>query len=154
MRKSIFTHPYFIDENNLVELEQIGFVFLCMEGISKKVIVDFLVERKIPFIDVGIGVSNENNRLSGLARVTLSTATFHDHLPARINFSEGAGNEYSQNIQIADMNALNAALAVIRWKRLREFYADYSNEYSITYGIDTNTFTNDDFDNGSAVNQT
>jgi hypothetical protein len=33
-------------------------------------------------------------------------------------------NEYRANIQIAELNALNAALAVIKYKQLRGFYRD------------------------------
>jgi hypothetical protein len=63
-------------------------------------------------------------------------------------------NEYSQNIQIADINALNAALAVIKWKKLRGFYTDLGHEHNTTYGIDTNTITNDEMDNENKADQT
>ena len=42
------------------------------------------------------------------------------------------------------MNALNAALAVIKWKKLSGFYLDMEKEYNATYGIITNVITNDD----------
>jgi hypothetical protein len=46
-------------------------------------------------------------------------------LRGRVSFEDGAdGNEYNRNIQIADLNALNAALAVIKWKKLFGFYRD------------------------------
>lgn len=38
-------------------------------------------------------------------------------------------NEYDTNIQIAELNALNAALAAIRWKKLWDFYADQEGEH-------------------------
>lgn len=37
---------------------------------------------------------------------------------ARVN------DDYDYNIQIADLNALNAALTVIKWKKLWGFYLD------------------------------
>ena len=53
-----------------------------------------------------------------------------------IPFSDGAErNEYDKNIQIADLNALNAALAVIKWKKLLGFYIDQEHELYSTYTI-------------------
>ena len=57
---------------------------------------------------------------------------------------EDADNEYDKNIQIADMNALNAALAMMKWKKLFGFYADNEREHYSTYTIDTNLLTSDE----------
>jgi len=154
MRKNIFPHAQFIDEKNVDELKQMEFVFLCMEGESKKNIVDYLIGNNISFIDVGIGLCSEDNSLGGMARVTTCTPAFHNHSATRITFGEDEVNEYSQNIQIADINALNAALAVIKWKKLRGFYTDLGHEHNTTYGIDTNTITNDEMDNENKADQT
>ena len=40
---------------------------------------------------------------------------------------------YSHNIQIAELNALNAALAVIKWKKLAGFYVDLEGEHFTVY---------------------
>ena len=55
-----------------------------------------------------------------------------------------ADNDYAHNIQIADLNALNAALAVIRWKKLCGFYTDQEHEHSSTYMVGGNHIVNDD----------
>jgi hypothetical protein len=54
------------------------------------------------------------------------------------------GNEYDRNIQTAELNALNAALAVIKWKKLCGFYIDLEKEHHSTYSIDGNEMTNED----------
>jgi len=154
MRKHIYSHPSFVDKNNVNELGEMNFVFLCIDRGSKKVIADFLVERKIPFIDVGIGLYNEKDTLGGSVRVTTCTSKFHDHLPSRINFNGNGGNEYSRDIQIADMNALNAALAVIKWKKISTFYLDMEHEHNTTYGIITNSIDNGDIYDETENNQT
>ena len=46
---------------------------------------------------------------------------------------------------IADLNALNAALAVIKWKKLFGFYHDYNNEPSSTYTVEMNALQNGPF---------
>ena len=53
-------------------------------------------------------------------------------------------NEYDTNIQIAELNALNAALAVIRWKKFWDFYADQEGEHNSLYTIAGNELTNED----------
>ena len=149
MKKTIFSHPLFIDETNVSQLNPMGFVFLCIEGANKRVIVNYLIENKIPFVDVGIGLSNQDNSLGGLVRATTCTAEYSKHANTRIDFGEGEHNEYAQNIQIADINALNAALAVIKWKKLRGFYVDLRQEHNTVYCIDTNTLTNDETANAT-----
>ena len=144
MRHNIFPHAQFVDEKNVGDLNDMSFAFLCLEGANKKAIVDFLIEKKIPFIDVGIGMYNDNDVLGGNARVTTCTPDFYGHIPKRIDFTGDGNNEYSRDIQIADMNALNAALAVIKWKKLSGFYLDMEKEHNTTYGIITNVITNDD----------
>ena len=144
MRHNIFPHAQFVDERNVGDLNDMSFAFLCLEGANKKVIVDFLLEKKIPFIDVGIGMYNDNDVLGGNARVTTCTPDFYGHIQKRIDFSAEGNNEYSRDIQIADMNALNAAFAVIKWKKLSGFYLDMEKEHNTTYGIITNVITNDD----------
>jgi hypothetical protein len=144
MRNNIFSHVQSVDERNVGELNGMSFAFLCMEGSSKKAVVDFLIKKKIPFIDVGIGMYNNDDVLGGNARVTTCTPDFYGHIPKRIPFTGDGNDEYSRDIQIADMNALNAALAVIKWKKLSGFYLDMEREHNTTYGIITNVITNDD----------
>ncbi len=55
-----------------------------------------------------------------------------------------ARGEYDQNIQIADLNALSAALAVIRWKKYYGFYLDFQNECHSTYTLDRNLLISDE----------
>lgn len=53
-------------------------------------------------------------------------------------------NEYDRNIRTAELNAFNAALAVIKWKKLCGFYIDLEKEHHSTYTIDANEMTNED----------
>ena len=147
MRKKIIPHPQLIDESNIVELNSMDVVFLCIDnGQSKQMIVNYLVKNKISFIDTGIGIINENKMLSGLIRITTCTPTFNEHIN-RIPFSNIKDDAYSNNIQIADMNALNATLAVIKWKKMCGFYDDHKHEHHTVYGIRTNVMTSDEMEN-------
>lgn len=148
MHKRIFSHEVYIDSSNLDQLLGMDFVFMCLDkGNCKKIIVEKLEEAKISFIDVGMGIDIVDKTLIGIVRVTTSTDKKREHVrdKNRISFSEDAGNDaYSQNTQIADLNALNAALAVIKWKKLCGFYQDLENENHSTYTLNVNMLLNDD----------
>lgn len=147
MRTGVVPHPVKMTAEHLHELAKSKFVFLCMEGPGKKQIVEKLEELGIPFIDVGMGVYMKNDSLGGLLRVTTSTPTMRDHVhtKGRIAFTKAEDvNEYDKNIQIAELNALNAALAVIKWKKLFGFYLDQENEHYSLYAIGGNDIDNED----------
>ncbi|MFA6715532.1 MAG: ThiF family adenylyltransferase [Victivallaceae bacterium] len=148
MHRNIVTSKDFIDETNVDQLKEMDFVFLCIDkGCAKKLIIDLLEDCDIPFIDVGMGVERADNKLFGLVRVTTSSKQKRNHIQEnnRISFSaEDGEDEYSSNIQIADLNSLNAALAVIKWKKLFGFYADLENEHHSLYTIDGNILCNED----------
>ena len=87
----------------------------------------------------------EDNTLGGIVTVTTSTANKRDHFRGRTAFSDGeATNEYSENVQISELNALNAALAVIKWKKLCGYYHDVTKEHWCAYTIRTNQLTSED----------
>lgn len=148
MRRHIVAHDCYIDASNVDQLRGMDFVFLCLDsGAPKKLTVEKLEEFGIPFIDVGMGVYERDGSLGGILRITSSTVEQREHVRAkgRIPFSDGDdNNDYSRNIQIAELNALNAALAVIKWKKQFRFYLDLENEHHSTYTIDGNILTNED----------
>jgi len=148
MHQNIVAFDCYIDAANVSQLEGLDFIFLCLDGgEAKRLIVEKMEALGIPFVDVGMGVQLIDNALLGILRVTTSTVKKRDHVrnKQRTSFSDGGGNnEYSRNIQIADLNALNAALAVIKWKKLYGFYKDFENEHFSAYTIDGNMLTNED----------
>lgn len=146
MRKGIFAHEEYVGDGNVEQLQDKSFVFICIDrGEAKKTIVAKLHEWHIPFVDVGMGVYKAGDSLGGIVRVTASSATKHDHLAKHVSFGGGDPNaDYSQAIQVADLNALNAALAVIKWKKMVGFYLDLEQEHHSTYTIDGNMLANTD----------
>lgn len=146
MRKHVIPHNCFIDETTVDQLKGMNFVFLCTDrGTGKRLMVQRLEEWNIGFIDVGMGIQlRDSNELAGTIAVTTSTPSKRDHFRNRVAFSDGmAANEYSRNVQIADVNALSAALAVIRWKKLCGYYEGSREHYS-SYTIGSNYLTSED----------
>lgn len=146
MHKGIEDHAVFVDAENVEELRDMAFVFLCVDkGSAKKVIVEKLEEFNVPFCDVGMGIQLSNGSLGGIVRVTTSTEKNRSHFRDRVSFGDAVGgNEYGRNIQIADLNSLNAALAVIKWKKLFGFYRDLKSEHHSQYSVDGNLLLNED----------
>lgn len=146
MHRHIIAHNGYINISNVDQLRGMDFVFLSLDkGEAKRLIVEKLEEFGMPFIDVGMGVQLVDESLLGILTVTISTVENREQAKKRISFSEGDGNnEYDRNIQIADLNSLNAAFAVIKWKKLFGFYHDLENEHYSTYTIDGNKLVNED----------
>jgi hypothetical protein len=90
-----------------------------------------------------MGVSQADTGLTGLVKVTA-------HLPGR-DFAVPAApatppgdDDYGTNIQVADLNALNALLAVIRWKRYLGYYATESMSDETVFKLYCNEIRNGD----------
>jgi hypothetical protein len=145
MRRGIFAHDHNVTESNLASLNQLTFAFVCIDKPSAKpAVFEKLEQLGISFVDVGMGIEAVDERLRGVLRVTTSTTTKREHLSRRISVGEIADDDYRTNIQVAELNALNAALAVIKWKKLRGFYLDLELEHESTYSIDCNLLTSDE----------
>ena len=94
-----------------------------------------------------MGLFMQGGSLGGTVRTTTSTPQKRAHIwdEKRISFAAPDGdNDYNRNIQVADLNALNAVLAVIKWKKLCGFYIDLEREHHSTYTIDGDDIINED----------
>lgn len=148
MRKNIHAHTEKICLNNLHQLDKLDFIFICIDqGFIKSKIFKRLEEVNVDFIDVGMGLGVENGAIDGIIRTTASTSLMRNHIYDKKLISledEDAADDYSSNIQIAELNCLNATLAVIKWKKTLGFYVDTVKEHSSLYSIGDNNFHYDD----------
>lgn len=147
MHRGIVTHPYYIDEVNVGELVDLDFAFLCVDrGSVRGMLMNHLVNLKIPFIDVGMNLQmvHASSTLLGSCRSTLSTPQRNDHLPqyAPVDTDEEDAL-YRQNVQIADMNALNAQLAVMQWKQYFGFYQNDFHAHNLTFSVSSMSLVRD-----------
>lgn len=144
MHTGIVAHDTEVTADTVDLLQGCDFVFLCMDaGPNKRIAVDYLVKSLIPFIDVGIGLAVESGAINGILTVTSVTPKFN-HALDRISFTDTeARNDYATNIQTADMNSLNAALAVMKWKKFMGFYHDLVKEHYSVYTTNDNTLNSE-----------
>lgn len=147
MHRGIVACNEAMSEANLDKLEGVTFAFLSMDaGEEKRLVVEKLEAIGASFIDVGMGLELDEGSLGGVLRVTASTPDMRDHVHnGRVSFAGGGEKDlYSSNIQVADLNALNAVLAVVKWKKIRGFYRDLEQEHHCTYTTDGNMLLNGD----------
>lgn len=146
MRWRIVPHDTDVNAATVEALKTMNFVFLCIDaGPTKRLIVDHLEQWGIPFTDVGMGVQLVDGKLRGGLTVVTSVAENRETARKRISFTDATvENEYDRNIQIAELNALNATLAVIRWKKFCGFYHDFQREHFSSYTIDGDVMVNED----------
>ncbi len=144
IKRGIIAHPYDIDQTTVQELRQMQFVFLAADsGEVKRLLIDNLEEAGVPFIDVGLAVDEHDGSLGAMVMVTTSTPAKRDHARTYIDTSSPPPEElYEGNIQLADLNALNAILAVIRWKKHCGFYRDLGREHFSVYTLDRDQLDN------------
>ena len=122
MHNGIVSHSYMLEYDHLKELSEFNFVFIAIDANqSKKVIIEFLVDNSIPFIDSGISVNLENKNLTSTIRVNLVDKTNRETWESLIPLS-GEEDIYQTNIQLAEVNNLAATFSVIMWKKYVNFY--------------------------------
>lgn len=147
MHRSVVAHAVQIEQSNVHLLDGVTFAFICMDGGEvKRLVIERLEALGVPFVDVGMGIELVDGSLGGILRVTASTPEKRSHVhQGRICFAgDGEDDLYSSNIQVADLNALNAVMAVIKWKKIRGFYRDIEQEHHSTYTTDGNMLLNGD----------
>lgn len=117
----------YIDDSCREALDGVTFAFVCVDkGSSRAAIFDLLIGMGIPFIDVGMGLKRKHGPINGMLRATYYSPDTAEDMRQRslAELSDAPENLYRANIQIGELNALNACLAVIRYKQLRGFYLE------------------------------
>ena len=147
MRKGVVAHAENIEPETMGKIKDLNFVFVSIDdNLTKQWLLPTLQVEGIPFIDVGMGIENVDGKLLGVIRTSIGTPEDGYYSPQmrKIKADDGRkkGREYQRNIQIVELNALNAAIAVIRWKKYRGFYLDFVEEQQSTYTLDGNHFSN------------
>jgi hypothetical protein len=109
-----------ITAENIEKLQGFDFVFVSVDdGSARRHIVEWLSMKGIPFIDCGMGLNrsvvglNGTVRIAGVDRAAYERTLNTPYLPTM----DPKEDEYRRQAQIAELNALNAALAVVRFKQ-------------------------------------
>jgi hypothetical protein len=145
MHKGIHPHKNYVNGGSVALLESLDYVFICVDKNSvRNELIGLLLTLGISFIDTGLGVTLEEDKLTALIRTTTGTSLVNDHLSARIPTGDADDNEYDENIQIAELNAHNAISAIIKWKKMLGFYQDLRREFHSSFTLNVGEVLNGD----------
>jgi len=152
-RNGLHLEATYIDQSSSEALAGVTFAFVCVDkGSARSAIFDLLIELGIPFIDVGMGLKRKDGPISGMLRVTYYSKEDGAAMRARqlAEMSDTPDNLYKANIQIAELNAMNACLALVRYKQLLGFYVEDDAVLHLLFAIrDLGIITETGFDEDS-----
>ena len=136
LREGIQLHPMRVDDeatfHQFLSDYPIDFAFVCTGPSAsgrQDMIYSTLAERGIPFIDSGVNIAVEEDGIKGSIttsfyeagsmewREAIPTSRVHGDLPGY------------RNVQLPEVNALAASLAVIEWRRRTGQYASRDNSF-------------------------
>lgn len=140
MRRGVVAHPAHVTSENVEELFDANFVFLAIDtGPDKQAIVEALTGRGLPFIDTGVGLNKEADGIAGALRIMTSLPGRNDHIGRDdlISYFAGENAEYDTNLQVDELNALTANLAMVRYKKHLGFYANVEGELHTVYVVNS-----------------
>jgi hypothetical protein len=146
MHRGIVSHPYRLQDDNLAELAGMDFVFICVDnGPTRAALCGYLQAQGTAFIDVGMSIElvPQSLTLIGTCRVTLAHPGQADHVATYVPMMADTEDDalYGQNIQVADLNALNAQLAVVKWKQFFGFYHDDFGCHQLSFSVSVPSLT-------------
>jgi hypothetical protein len=137
-RNGLSVTPKFIDASCEDDMDGVTFAFVCVDkGSSRTGIFDLLLSKGIPFIDVGMGLDRKKGPINGMLRATYYSAEQGQKVRDKGSAPEHENPDvvYQTNIQIGELNALNACLAIIRFKQLRGFYYEDIPHYNLAFEV-------------------
>ena len=84
-----------------------------------------------------MGLNRKNGSLNGMLRTTYYPAEHGQKVRDKglAELSDGPNDLYRSNIQISELNALNACMAIIRFKQLRGFYFEELPYYHLLFEV-------------------
>lgn len=132
LRNDIYPHAIRIDSPSIfsefLANNPIDFAFVCIDQFTDK---DFprqdmvylaLMESKIPFIDSGVSITLGNHTVKEGAVTTSYYEAGSEQWKAIPNSRVKGNNPGYRNVQLPEVNALAASLAVMEWRRRTEQY--------------------------------
>lgn len=139
LRKGIHAHSFRVEDSawlaGFLSEHSIDYVFVCIDQRTdsdsprQDVVYEALTEAGVPFIDSGVSITIENDTICG--SITTSTYSsgslkWQNSIPnARV---DGELPVY-RNVQLPEVNALAAALALMEWRRRTGQYVSESTSF-------------------------
>jgi uncharacterized protein DUF6791/ThiF family protein len=139
-RKGLTIKRRYVDRSSVDDLKDVTFAFVCVDkGSARAAVFDLLIDSRIPFIDVGLGLKRRHGALCGAIRATFysveEAVRIRDMQLAEM--ADHPDDVYRNSVQIAELNAINAGIAMMRYKQLRGFYLDDNDSYHLLMSVES-----------------
>lgn len=139
MRKGISVGKgYWEAEDGADAFDGLDFVFVAVDKTNvRTALCETLEAARIPYVDAGMGIARHEERVRGSCQVFFSgeeASRWRIGIPT----VEGIGEEEYRALQLADLGALTAALAVGMWRRHIVQYQDDTKDWLVRYEIEAN----------------
>lgn len=131
-------HIQHVDQSNISSLTEFDFVFTCVDdGPSRQTIAQACHSASVPFVDVGMGLNKGANGLYGFVRAAGGERGDFDKLNGSqyLPVQNAHDREYRNQPQIAELNALNAAMAVVRFKQHMGFFDRLTDSHAAVFDV-------------------
>ena len=147
LREGIHAHPVRADSSawfaEFLSEHPVSYAFVCIDQLSDRdsprqdVVYAALSEARVPFIDSGVSITLEDDSVSGSVTTSAYAAGSLEWKGAIPNARvEGYLPGY-QNVQLPEVNALAAALAVMEWRRRTKQYVSKSSSFLHKFRLET-----------------
>ena len=147
LREGIHPHAVRVDSPSMfadfLSAHPIDYAFVCIDQLTdgdsprQDVVYRALSEAAVPFIDSGVSITVEEGAVRGAVTTSAygaGSVAWMDAIPnARV---EGYVPGY-RNVQLPEVNALAAALAVMEWRRRTEQYVSKSASFLHKFRLET-----------------
>ena len=146
LREGIYPHPIRVDSKStfraFVSAHPIDYAFVCIDQLTEgdaprqDVVYCALTEAGVPFIDSGVSISVEDRAVRGA--VTTSAYDAGSVEWEAIPNARAVGNVPGyRNVQLPEVNALAASLAVMEWRRRTGQYVSDSDSFLHKFRLET-----------------
>ena len=147
LRDGIHTHPVLLDDlpkwNEFLSKNPLDYAFVCIDQRKdsdlprQDVVYSALSDAGIPFIDSGVSITLDDKAVRGAVTTSAYAAGSMEWKDAIPNVRvEGAMPGY-RNVQLPEVNALAASLAVMEWRRCTEQYVSKSASFLHKFLLET-----------------
>ena len=146
-RDGINAHPVLLDDltklTEFLSKNPVDFAFVCIDqrkdsdSPRQDVVYSALSEACIPFIDSGVSITLEGIAVRGAVTTSAYAAGSMDWKDAIPNVRVEGDMPGYRNVQLPEVNALAASLAVMEWRRRTEQYVSKSASFLHKFILDT-----------------
>ena len=139
LRESIHLHAIQVNSKStfieFLSAHSIDFAFVCIDQLTESdsprqdVVYYALSEAKVPFVDSGVSIVVEDRAITGAVTTSFYDAGSLEWKNAIPNSRVEGDIPGYRNVQLPEVNALAASLAVMEWRRRTEQYVSESTSF-------------------------